>query len=152
MIEAFNNSTKTMDIYSSKMNKICELKNGLIENKDEYIKFYNDSETKYISKNEKEISNIDVFRNNKIFTQKFRGKWGFIDSNGNKVVDYEYDKATEVNEYGFAGIMKDDKWGVIDSDGKIIVEPKYELNNNEPTFIGEYYQVIYGNGEIYYTK
>ena len=152
MIEAFNNSTKTMDIYSSKMNKICELKNGLIENKDEYIKFYNDSETKYISKNEKEISNIDVFRNNKIFTQKFRGKWGFIDSNGNKVVDYEYEKATEVNEYGFAGIMKDDKWGVIDSDGKIIVEPKYELNNNEPTFIGEYYQVIYGNGEIYYTK
>lgn len=152
MIEAFNNNTKTMDIYSSKMNKICELKNGLLENNDEYIKFYNDSEIKYISKDEKEISNIDVFRNNKIFAQKFRGKWGFIDSNGNKVVDYEYDKATEVNEYGFAGIMKNDRWGVVDSEGKIIVEPKYELNDNEPTFIGEYYQVIYGNGEIYYTR
>lgn len=152
MVEAFDNNTKLMGIYSSKMNKICELKNGLLENNEEYIKFYNDSETKYISKDEKEISNIDVFKNNKIFAQKFRGKWGFIDSNGNKVVDYEYDKATEVNKYGFAGIMKDDKWGVVDSEGKVIVEPKYELNDNEPTFIGEYYQVIYGNGEIYYTK
>lgn len=152
MVEAFDNNTKMMEIYSSKMNKICELKNGLLENNEEYIKFYNDSETKYISKDEKEISNIDVFKNNKIFAQKFRGKWGFIDSNGNKVVDYEYDKATEVNKYGFAGIMKDDKWGIVDSEGKVIVEPKYELNDNEPTFIGEYYQVIYGNGEIYYTK
>lgn len=152
MVEAFDNNTKMMEIYSSKMNKICELKNGLLENNEEYIKFYNDNETKYISKDEKEISNIDVFKNNKIFAQKFRGKWGFIDSNGNKVVDYEYDKATEVNKYGFAGIMKDDKWGVVDSEGKVIVEPKYELNDNEPTFIGEYYQVIYGNGEIYYTK
>lgn len=152
MVEAFDNNTKMMEIYSSKMNKICELKNGLLENNEEYIKFYNDSETKYISKDEKEISNIDVFKNNKIFAQKFRGKWGFIDSNGNKVIDYEYDKATEVNKYGFAGIMKDNKWGVVDSEGKVIVEPKYELNDNEPTFIGEYYQVIYGNGEIYYTK
>ena len=152
MVQAFNNNTKTMEVYSSKMDKICELKNGLLENNEEYIKFYNDSETKYISKNENEISNIDVFKNNKIFAQIFRGKWGFVDSNGNKVVNYEYDKVTEVNKYGFAGIMKDDRWGVIDSDGKIVVEPKYELNDNEPTFIGEYYQVIYGNGEIYYTK
>lgn len=152
MIEAFNNTTKMMEVYSSKMNKICELKNGLLENNEEYIKFYNDNETKYISKNENEISNIDVFTNSKIFAQKFRGKWGFIDSTGNKVVDYKYDKVTEVNKYGFAGIMKEDKWGVIDSEGKVVVEPIYELNDNEPTFIGEYYQVIYGNGEIYYTK
>ena len=41
---------------------------------------------------------------------------------------------------------------VINKEGKIIIEPSYELNTNEPIFIGEYYQVIYGNGEIYYTK
>jgi len=40
----------------------------------------------------------------------------------------------------------------INKEGKIIIEPSYELNTNEPIFIGEYYQVIYGNGEIYYTK
>ena len=57
-----------------------------------------------------------------------------------------------MNKYGFAGIKQDGKWGVIDSEGNIIVEPTYELNDNNPTFIGQYYQVIYGNGEIYYTK
>ena len=56
-----------------------------------------------------------------------------------------------MNEYGFAGIQKDGKWGVINGDGQIILEPTYELNENEPKFIGQYYQVIYGNGEIYYT-
>ena len=35
---------------------------------------------------------------------------------------------------------------------KVTTSGKYKLNDNEPTFIGEYYQVIYGNGEIYYTK
>ena len=68
------------------------------------------------------------------------------------IVDYNYDKVTEVNKYGFAGIKQNGKWGVIDSNGKIIVEPQYKLSENDPIFIGQYYQVIYGNGEIYYTK
>ena len=67
-------------------------------------------------------------------------------------MDYKYESVTEINEYGFAGIKQDGKWGVINSNGEIIIEPVYELNDNEPTFIGQYYQVIYGNGEIYYTK
>ena len=99
-----------------------------------------------------EIKNIELFKDNKIFANKWGDKWGFVDKNGNKIVDYNYDKVTEVNKYGFAGIEKDGLWGVVDSNGKIIVEPQYKLNDIEPTFIGEYYQVTYGNGEIYYTK
>ena len=68
------------------------------------------------------------------------------------VVNYNYEAVTESNKYGFAGIKQNGKWGVADSEGKIIVEPTYELNNDEPTFIGQYYQVVYGNGEVYYTK
>ena len=78
--------------------------------------------------------------------------WGFVDKDGNKVVDYNYDEVTEVNKYGFAGIKQNGRWGIVDENGKIIVNPKYKLNDIEPIFIGEYYQVIYGNGEIYYTK
>ena len=48
--------------------------------------------------------------------------------------------------------MTNGLWGVIDKEGKIIENPKYELDYDNPIFIGEYYQVIYGNGEIYYTK
>ena len=152
MLQAISNDNKITEIYSEKMKKISELKDAIIENNKEYLKIYNEEETKYISNEGKEVTNTEVFTNNKIFAKKQGNKWGFIDASGTKIIDFKYEKVTEVNNYGFAGIKKNGKWGVIDSDGKIIVEPNYELNDNEPTFIGEYYQVAYGNGEIYYTK
>ena len=152
MIQAINNDKKTTEIYSKEMKKISELKNATIEKNKEYIKLYNDEEIKYISKEEKEVKNTEIFANNKIFAKKSGSKWGFVDSSGNKVVDYKYEKVTELNKYSFAGIKQNGKWGVVNNEGRIIVEPTYELDNNEPTFIGQYYQVIYGNGEIYYTK
>lgn len=152
MLQAVNNDTKMTEIYSEKMEKISELKDGTIQNNKEYLKIYNEEETKYISLEGKQVTNTEVFTNNKIFAKKQDNKWGFVDASGTKIIDFKYDKVTEVNKYGFAGIKQDEKWGIIDSNGKIVVEPTYKLNDNEPTFIGEYYQVIYGNGEIYYTK
>lgn len=153
MIQTLNNETAITEIYSKDIKKISELENAIIENNKEYIKFYNNEEIKYISKeNESEVKNTEIYNQNKIFAKKTGDKWGFIDSKGNKVVDFKYEKVTEVNKFGFAGIKQDDEWGVINNEGEIIVKPKYKLNENEPVFIGEYYQVIYGNGEIYYTK
>lgn len=151
MIQAVNDENVT-EIYSSKISKISELQNAILENNNRYIKLYNDSEIKYITKEEKEVNNTELFNENKIFAKKQNNKWGFVDAKGNSVVDYKYEKVTEINKYGFAGIKEKGKWGVIDSEGKILVEPKYEIKSNEPIFIGEYYQVIYGDGEIYYTK
>ena len=152
MLQAVSNDTKMTEIYSEKMEKISELKDATIENNKEYLKIYNEEETKYISLEGKEVANTEVFTDNKIFAKKQDNKWGFVDASGTKIIDFKYDKVTEVNNYGFAGIKQNEKWGVIDADGKIIVEPTYKLDDNEPTFIGEYYQVIYGNGEIYYNK
>lgn len=152
MMQAVSNDTKIVEIYSEKMQKISELKDATIENNKEYLKIYNEEEIKYISNEGKEVTNIEVFTNNKIFAKKQGNKWGFVDASGAKIIDFKYEKVTEVNNYGFAGIKQDGKWGVIDGTGKIIVEPTYKLNDNEPTFIGQYYQVVYGNGEIYYTK
>lgn len=152
MVQALNNNTKMTEIYSEKMEKISELKDATIQTNKEYFKIYNENETKYISNEGKELANTEVFTNNKIFAKKQGDKWGFVDASETKIIDFKYDKVTEVNKYGFAGIKQDGKWGVINSEGKIIVEPIYKLNDNDPMFIGEYYQVIYGNGEIYYTK
>ena len=152
MLQATNNALKTTEIYSHDMNKICELKNGTVEIKNGYIKLYNAEEIKYITEDEKEVRNMDIFKQNNIFTQKIGEKWGFVDKENKVIVEAQYENATELNKYGFAGIMRDNKWGVINSDGQVVVEPVYELNDNEPIFIGEYYQVVYGNGEIYYTK
>ena len=119
----------------------------------EYIKIYNDSEAKYITKDGQEIKDTDLFTDNKIFAKKQGSYWGFVDKDGKTVVDFKYDKVTEVNKYGFAGIEKSGKWGVINKEGKIILEPKYTLKDNEqPEFIGQYYKFVYGNGEIYYTN
>lgn len=152
LIQTYKNDEKETEIYSKDLKKITSLQNATMTKTADYIRIYNDTDVKYISKEEKEVKNTEIFSNNKIFANKWNDKWGFVDKQGNKVVNYEYDKVTEVNSYGFAGIEKDGKWGVIDSNGKIIVEPKYELNNEDPVFIGEYYQVKYGNGEIYFSN
>lgn len=151
MIQTLENNTNMTEIYSKEMNKICELENATVETNKEYIKMFNDRDIKYISKEEKEVKNVDIFTNSNIFAKESNSKWGFVDRSGNKIVDFKYEDVTEVNKYGFAGIKENGKWGVINNEGKIIVNPVYELND-KPEFIGEYYQVIYGNGEIYYTK
>ena len=134
------------------MKKIFELENANLETKSNYIKIYNNNEIKYITLDGNEIKNTELFSNNKIFADKKENKWGFVDKNGQTVVNYEYDNITELNQYGFAGIKKDGVWGIVDENGNIVVEPKYKINDIEPTFIGEYYKVTYGNGETYFTK
>ena len=68
------------------------------------------------------------------------------------VVEAKYDKVTEFNEYGFASVQKNGKWGAINTQGEEIVEPVYNFKDEiEPSFIGKYYQVKYGFGEVYYT-
>ena len=47
----------------------------------------NDNEIKYISKDEKEVENKEVFKNNKIFAKQQGSKWGFVDANENMIVD-----------------------------------------------------------------
>ena len=152
LIETIQNDTNTIQIYTNDMKKVSELKNANIEINSNYIKLYNNTEIKYITKDGKEVKNTELFENNKIFANQKDGKWGFVDKNGKVVIDYKYDDVTEVNKYGFAGIKMDNKWGIVDENGNIVVEPKYKINDNNPTFIGEYYQVTYGSGEVYYTK
>ena len=94
---------------------------------------------KYINSKGEVVENVEVYPNKKLHTIQKDGKWGLTDSSGNLVVECEYDIATELNEYGFAGVKKDGKWGVIDETGKVIVEPTYELDTYYfPQFIGKY--------------
>ena len=109
--------------------------------------------TFYFDDNGIEISNFKLFPNNKLFAKKENGKWGFVDKSGNIIVQYEYDRVTEFNEYGFAAIKKDSKWGCIDSTGRKVIEPTYEIDGayGGLDFIGKYYKVQSGFGDLYYT-
>ncbi len=65
---------------------------------------------------------------------------GYVDKNGNKVVDYIYDDATEQNSCGYVAVKKDGKWGSLDKNGDIVIEPTYNLDENiRIDFIGQWH-------------
>lgn len=49
---------------------------------------------------------------------------GFIDKNGNTVIDFKYDYASDFSE-GLAVVKKDGKYGYIDKNGDAIIDFKY---------------------------
>ena len=145
-----NNS---MQLYDKNFKQLCEMTNAIVQTEENYVKVYNDIETRYFDLEGNEKQNTEILANNQIYAKSQDGKWGFVDKSGNVVVDYIYDKVTDLNSYGYAGIKLDGKWGVVNANGEVIVEPTYTFNTQtEPEFIKDYYKVEYGYGEFYYTK
>ena len=152
IIQTMTASDNVTRLYDKSLNKICEMANANIEVKDNYIKISNTEETKYFSKEGKELRNTEVYPNNTLFAKNENGKWGVANKNGDTVVEAKYDRVTEFNEYGFAGVKLNGKWGVLNSKGEEILAPTYVFNDEtEPYFIGQYYQVKYALGGVYYT-
>ena len=44
------------------------------------------------------------------------GKWGYINTKGEQIIECKFDYADDFNE-GFAAVQKDDKWGYINTKG-----------------------------------
>ena len=152
VIQASTTGDSMTKLYSKDMTELCSMANANVEVTDNYIKISNDIETRYFDKDGNELKNTEVYPNNTLFAKKEGDKWGFTDKNGNTVVEAKYDKVTEFNEYGFAGVRLDGKWGVVNSNGEEVLVPTYTLNEDtEPYFIGTYYRVQYGFGEFYFT-
>ncbi len=152
IIQTVTVSNKTTKLYSKDMKQICEMENATIENKNDYISIFNENENKYFNKDGQEVKNIEVYASNTLFSKMKDGKWGFVDKDGNMIIEAKYDKVTEFNKYGFAAVKQNGKWGSINKDGKEIASTIYEFKEiQEPFFIGNYYQVKYGFGEVYFT-
>lgn len=152
LLQANISATSTVSLINKNMQVVVTMDNANIDVEDGYIRLYSETEDKYFDYAGNELSAKDVFPNNKIYAQEENGKWGFVDKNGNTIVQNEYDRVTELNEYGFAGIEKDGKWGVIDENGQIVQEPIYELDEISPSFIGKYYKIDEWYGNVYYTN
>lgn len=151
IVQATINDSGVTEIFDNNLEKSAEMEKCRIQKFDNYIKIYNENETKYFDNNGKELTNSKVYTDNKLLVKNENGRYGFVDKDGNVKVQCIYDGATEFNKYGFAGIKENDKWGAIDENGNIILEPSYNINYSEPDFIGKYYKVVYGFGEFYYT-
>ena len=158
-------STKN-GVYNSLGDKILSVKYDEVDVNETYIQTKLKDETAYynllgnrIDKSTiKEENNKEETKENtqeltgKLIPKKKDDKWGFVDSNSNVVVDYKYEKVTELNKYGFAGVKLDGKWGSIDENGNVIIEPIYNLESSyEVEFIGKYYKVVYDYKTVYYS-
>ena len=105
-----------------------------------YMKVRQGSEYTYYNFNFEEKKNTEILKGNTLFLNKENGKYGYVNTEGIVVVNYEYDDAKEQNEFGYAAVKKDGKWGAIDSKGNVIIEPQYELENQMVIdFIGKWY-------------
>lgn len=136
------NSDYTSDLIDSNME--IKLSSVIISELNEsggYIKVRQDSEYKYYNFKFEEKSSQELLTTNTIFLSiNEEGKYGFVNKNGNVVVDYIYDDAREQNDYGYASVKLDGKWGAVDSRGNVAVEPTYTLENNAIVeFIGNYH-------------
>ncbi len=129
-IEAIKDEKANSDIYNDQFEKKLEGIISQVNTDKSYIKMRIGEEYKYYNFKLEEIDITKILTQNTLFLSKQNGKYGFKDKDGNIVVDYIYDDATEQNNYGYAGVKKDGKWGAVGSSGTVVIEPSYTLENN----------------------
>lgn len=148
-LQAVDSTQNRTDIIDEQMQVHEGIQNAYISKKDNYIKVYSEKDIQYYDISGKKISYKDIAPENQIYADKKNEKWGLVDSNGNIIVDYQYDMVTEQNG-NVAGIKKDGKWQVIDTKGQIVSKDSIELNWLDVTFLGKYYQINnIKNGIVY---
>lgn len=136
------NKNYTSDLFDSDLN--LKLSNVIVSEVNEqggYTKVRENEDYKYYNFKFEEKKATEILAGNTIFASKNEeGKYGFVDKNGNVVVNYIYDEVREQNDYGYASIKKDGLWGAVDSRGQIAVSPSYNLDNNILVeFIGKWH-------------
>ena len=127
IIQIIDSNTKTSEIYNKKMEKVLELTDIRVYIKDNYLKVTSANGIAYLDYDGNKKDAKDIFTNNEIFAKEQNGKWGYVDKNGNTVVDFKYDMAIDLNEYGFGAVKQNGRWGVVDSKGNEVKAPTYEL-------------------------
>ena len=77
-----------------------------------YFRVRESNEYKYYNFRFEERTSSEILNGNTIFlSRNEEGKYGFVDANGNVVVNYIYDEAREQNDYGYASVKQDGLWG-----------------------------------------
>ena len=152
VIQVINSKTGITDIYNNKLQKVLSGENIRIYIEDSYLQVIAGNDIEYVDFNGNLKSANEIFTNNKIFASKKDGKWGYVDKDGNTVVDYIYDLTMDINSHGYGAVKKDGKWGVVSADGTVVQEPVYEISDVRPQFVGSYYRVSNSYEIAYYSN
>ena len=57
---------------------------------------------------------------------KIDGKWGFINENGDIIIEPKFDEALSFTENGLAAACLNNKCGFINENGDFVIEPKFD--------------------------
>ena len=145
-----DNEDLTSDVYTREFEYKITGFISKIDSEIGYIRVRVKDEIKYYNFKFEEKSNKDILTNNTLFLVKKDGKYGYINKDGEQIVDCIYDDALEQNEYGFCAVKKDGKWGSLKSDGAVVLEPSVELDDSiEIDFIGKMHNIEYFGLVIY---
>ncbi len=140
LLQAIDTQNSKIDLIDEKGKIIEGIEQAKIIKTDDYIKIYSNTDMKYFNLDGKVIYNRELFKGNSIFADCKNGKWGFLNSNGTNITNYEYDYATEQNG-NVAGFKVGELWGIISKDGNIILEPTYKISTDStPKFLGKFYE------------
>ena len=94
---------------------------------------------------DKDISDMSDFDENGIAFAKINGKYGFMDKNGEFVIEPAY-KQVYAFSNGYARAKLDGGWGFIDSSANIVVEPTYYRATD---MYADGYSIVIKDSEIY---
>ena len=134
---------KNSDLNTILNSELKEIAKGIIietNAEKSYIKLWTEEGYGYYNFKGEKLETKDILTNNNLFLSKQNDKYGFVDENGEVVVDYIYDDAREQNQYGYICVKKDGLWGSLDKNGNVISDTKYDLENNLLIdFIGSYH-------------
>ena len=71
-----------------------------------------------------DCDDVDILTSDKLIAVSKNGKWGFVNEEGKKIVDFVYEEAKSFS-CGLAAIKKDGKWGFIDPKGNVVIECQF---------------------------
>lgn len=141
------------EIYNNKFEKKLDGIISDINSEKAYFRIYTGEEYKYYNLKFEEKKSQDVLTDNNLFLSKKDGKYGYVNKEGNIIVDYIYEDATEFNKYGYAAVKQDGKWGALDKNGAVVIKTTYDLNQNIMIdFIGKWHIAIDLNSYYYTDK
>ena len=136
------NKDYTSDLFDAELNlKLDNVMFSELNVEDGYMKVRENDQYNYYNFRFEKKSSSEILSTNTIFlSRNEEGKYGFVDKNGNVVVNYIYDDAKEQNDYGYASVKQNGLWGAVDSRGQIAVSPSYNMENNVLIeFIGKWH-------------
>jgi serine/threonine protein kinase len=119
-------ATKAVDRYQS-MSQLMKVINPIKPTDTTIISEANKQHKKNNNLKLQKYNNIYSFSSDGLAEVECKGKWGFIDSNGNEVVKCKYEVVSNFSE-GMAAVSFDGKWwGYIDKQGNEVIPFMYSI-------------------------